>query len=222
MTDLILVPTPVERDILRQSLRVLESRSCAMQLCGFGPIAAAARASSLIARYKPERVMLVGIAGTFSSERCPIGTAQRFEKTTCYGIGVGAGPAHQPAAQLGWLQFSGGDDQPEIGDTIPLDSSFVSGIPASGMLLTCCSASASEEEADQRRALFPDATAEDMEGYAVAMACSLAGVPLQIVRGISNEVGDRVHDQWQVNEALAAAANLALQLMPRTWLPSPS
>ncbi len=40
----------------------------AFQLCGFGPIAAAARAGALIARYKPERVLLVGIAGSFDTE----------------------------------------------------------------------------------------------------------------------------------------------------------
>ena len=212
----------MELDILRQTISVEKGDSCAMQLCGFGPIAAAARASSLIARYKPERVMLIGIAGTLDTSRCPIGSAQRFERTACYGIGVGSGKEHLTASELGWLQFGGGDAKPEIGDAIPLDSSFVNGIPASGTLLTCCSASASREEADHRRELFPEATAEDMEGYAVAMACSLAGLPLQIVRGISNEVGDRDLDQWNVKESLLAAARLAIQLMPRTWLPTQS
>ena len=57
------------------------------------------------------------------------------------------------------------------------------------------------------------AIAEDMEGFGVAMACKLAGVPLRIVRGISNRAGDRDLTQWQIEEALAAAAERASALI---------
>ncbi len=56
--------------------------------------------------------------------------------------------------------------------------------------------------------MFPKAVAEDMEGYAVALACRLHDVPLTIIRGISNQAGDRNHDGWQVAEALQSAAEL--------------
>jgi futalosine hydrolase len=55
--------------------------------------------------------------------------------------------------------------------------------------------------------------AEDMEGFGVALACRLLGVPLAIVRGISNEAGDREHARWQVPAALAAAADLAVRVL---------
>ncbi len=196
--------------------------SCAFQVCGFGPIAAAARASGLISRYKPERVLLIGIAGSFDTERAALGTACRFDQVSCFGIGVGTGIHHRSAGEIGWEQFSGGDAQPQIGDMIPLDSTFVEGVPSAGQLLTCCSASATAEEAEQRRQRFPAAVAEDMEGFAVAMACALGRVPLQIVRGMSNRVGDRDPNHWQIDDALAAAAELAIRLMPRTWMPSQS
>lgn len=194
----------------------------AFQLCGFGPIAAAARAGALIARYQPERVLLLGIAGSFDPEQYPLGTAWRFDKVTCFGIGIGSGIDYQSASDMGWRQFSGGDAKPEIGDTVILDSSFVPGVPCAGTLLTCCSASANRTEATERHARIPNAVAEDMEGFAVAMACSLARVPLQIVRGISNRVGDRDHDNWRIDDALVAAAKLASRLMPRAWMPLPS
>ena len=218
LSDLILVPTSREMETVRQLLS-RDDKDLAFQLCGFGPIAAAARAGALIARYKPERVLLIGIAGSFDTERCPLGTACRFDQVTCLGIGVGSGVNHQSAYELGWQQFSGGDVKPEIGDIITLDSSFVEGVPCAGKLLTCCSASANLDEASQRHRLFPDAVAEDMEGFAVAMACSLARVPLQIVRGISNCVGDRDHSTWLIDDALAAAAKMARRLMPRAWMP---
>ena len=212
----------MEMEQLQEVLTPPERTDIAIQLCGFGPIAAAARASNLISRYQPDRVLLIGIAGTFDAQRYPVGSAHRFTQTRCDGIGVGSGDSFIGASQLGWPQFKGADAQPEIGDTLPLDSGFVSGIPASGTLLTCCSASDSAEMAATRRKRFPDASAEDMEGFAVAMACNLAGVPLQIVRGISNEVGNRNRDDWEIKKGILAAAELATQLMYRAWLPSPS
>ena len=64
-----------------------------------------------------------------------------------------------------------------------------------------------------RRERFPDAVAEDMEGFAVAVACTLAGVPLRVVRGISNLVGDRDPKHWRIPAALAAARLAALELL---------
>jgi futalosine hydrolase len=55
--------------------------------------------------------------------------------------------------------------------------------------------------------------AEDMEGFGVALACRLHGVPVDIVRGISNTVGDRDKARWRVETALEAAAAVALTLM---------
>lgn len=222
MTNLILIPTPMEMDQLQEVIDPPKHTEIAMQLCGLGPIAAAARAGNLISRYQPDRVLLIGIAGTFDAKRYPVGSAHRFSQTCCDGIGVGTGDSFMSASQLGWHQFAGADAQPEIGDTLPLDSGFVHGIPASGTLLTCCSASDSATTAAARRKRFPDANAEDMEGYAVAMACNLANVPLQIVRGISNEVGDRNRAAWEIEKGIHAAAELATKLMHRVWLPSPS
>ena len=90
--------------------------------------------------------------------------------------------------------------------------------PAAGQLLTVCTGAATEAEARERRALFPGAMAEDMEGFAVALACRLAEVPVAIVRGISNAVGDRRFERWQIPEALDAAHLVAADLLHRpTW-----
>jgi len=50
-----------------------------------------------------------------------------------------------------------------------------------------------------------------MEGWAVACACTLADVPLVIVRGISNVVGARDRNNWDLDGALAAAASRAAE-----------
>lgn len=219
LSDLILVPTQGELTKLEPLLsRSLARSSSLVQLCGFGVIASAARAGSLIARYRPSRVLLLGIAGTFDTQRVPVGSAMRFEQVACDGIGVGSGKQHLSAESLGWPQFSGGDAKPDFGDWIQLDSSCVPEIPAAGMLLTACAASANVADANERRRRFPEAVAEDMEGFSVALACGLAGVPLQIVRGISNEVGDRDHQRWKIDSALDAGVKLTTRLLQSDWL----
>jgi futalosine hydrolase len=52
-----------------------------------------------------------------------------------------------------------------------------------------------------------------MEGFAVAAACRLRGVPVAIVRGISNVAGDREPSRWRIDEALEAAADRVLHVL---------
>ena len=68
-----------------------------------------------------------------------------------------------------------------------------------------CAASATPAEAKHRYHRYGSA-AEDMEGFAVAMACQLQDVPLEIIRGISNVAGDRKKLNWQIEAALNSAA----------------
>lgn len=72
---------------------------------------------------------------------------------------------------------------------------------AADRLRTVCTSAATEAEASERRALFRRPVAEDKKGFAVALACRLADVPVAIVRGISNAVGDRRFDRWQIPES---------------------
>ena len=81
----------------------------------------------------------------------------------------------------------------------------------SRVLLTTAAASADQTEAAEKLRRVPEAIAEDMEGFAVAVACRIASVPLTIIRGISNRVGDRDHERWQIKPALDAAAKLAIE-----------
>ena len=216
MRSLLLVPTEIERCHLAGRPDFGGHAPC--ELCGFGPVAAAARAASLIARYNAERVVLIGIAGTFDSTGLPVGTAAVFPRVAMHGIGVGVAAEFVSAAALGfhhWPTTGRGPGHPD--DVEELDELIVdAAVPAdTGQLLTCCTASASPAEARQRLAQYPDAVAEDMEGFAVALACRLAGIPLVVARGISNEVGDRDVARWQIPAALDAAWLVVRDLIGR-------
>ena len=209
---LVLVPTEIERRHLARQPGFGVDAPC--ELCGFGPVAAAARARHAIAAHEPERVVLVGIAGTFDPRGLPVGTAAVFPSALMHGVGVGVGVASfVSATALGFRHWPrSGEGEADGPDALPLACPVP---PAAGPLLSVCTASATEAEARERRELFPGAVAEDMEGFAVALACRLAEVPLAIVRGISNAVGDRRFERWQIPDALDAAGLVASDLLHR-------
>lgn len=211
---LVLVPTATEREVLAPHLAAVQGVRVRVELCGFGPVAAAARTAALISAHAPARVVLAGIAGRYD-DRLEIGAAYRFPRVACFGVGVGAGESFVPAGTLGWQQWPGDPPTPAaaIGDV--LDCGWPPAVPVTngGLLLTACAAAANPRDVALRTKLMPEAAAEDMEGFAVAVACRLAGVPLAIVRGISNTAGDRNHAHWQIPQALAAAANLTRRIL---------
>lgn len=200
--NLILIPTAFESDLIASQLdRLTEENNAVIVHCGFGPVAAAAIATEAIITHHPKRVLLLGIAGAYHStaNNLTIGQAYRFGTVTVDGIGVGEGGDFQSADDLGWPQFAGDQRRPAVNDKIEL------GTDSPNHLLTVCAASATPTQANHRQQRY-GASAEDMEGFAVAMACRLQDVPLVIIRGISNVAGDRDKSNWQIKEALNSAA----------------
>ena len=210
MNRLVLVPTPTECELIELQLeRLSPGQTWPLAICGFGPVVAAARTMQLIQAMTPTEVLLLGIAGGLS-ERTAVGSAYWFDAVACYGVGAGNGDNFRPASALGFPQWCGEAELSPIADQISLAGG--PGPPQANLLVTVPSASGSMAEAAQRRQLYPHADAEDMEGFAVAVACHLAGIPLQIGRGISNLAGDRDRGNWRINQAIDAVVRLALRL----------
>lgn len=203
--ELILVPTPMELRQLDQ-LGGFQEALGRPALCGFGPVSAAARTAQLLAQLRPRRVLLLGLAGSLDRERAPLQSATGFARVRLDGVGVGTGASFQPPSRLGFPQWDGAE---------PIDETLTLSPGGQGELLTVCAASASPSEASARRERYPEAVAEDMEGFGVALACRLLGVPLAVVRGISNAAGEREREAWCVRAALAAARVLALEWLAR-------
>jgi futalosine hydrolase len=165
--------------------------------CGFGLAAAgggAAHAIATNAEAAARGVVLVGAAGTYDERRAPLATALVAGWVRCHGIGA----AGQSAAELGL----GDPDLVELADAGP-------------EIVSVAAASAGPAEAAALAGRYPAAIAEEMEGYAVALAARRFGVPLIVVRGISNRAGDRDHDGWRLAEALGAAWALVEEALAR-------
>jgi futalosine hydrolase len=171
-----------------------------IRICGFGAIEAGILTNQLCSELHPEHVVLGGIAGSFELEP-PIGESIAFTHVASYGIGVGSGKNYQSARSLGW---SSEIDISENGWR-QLDNSTPKHQPeTTKLLLSATSASADIEDAENRRSCFPQAIAEDMEGYSVALACVKIGIPCSIIKGISNQVGNRDHRSWRIEKAIAS------------------
>lgn len=201
---LVLVPTQMELE----KLELDASADVRAELCGFGLVVAGSRASQLIARHRPERVLLCGIAGALS-DGVDVGHAYQFQRVALNGIGIGHAREHVSAEKLGWPQWT--SDGIQIGSELALDSSD-SSKTTRDLLVSCCAGSSNSNDAELIRGTFPAAHAEEMEGFAVAAAAKLASVPCQIVRGISNIAGDRNHDNWKIAEAMSSVSKLANQI----------
>lgn len=210
---LLLVPTALERKLLE--LAGPWPENVRTELCGFGPVAAAARSAALIAAHGPARVLLVGIAGSYSLDVLPAETACTFSSVRMDGVGAGEVDDQLGPADLGLPQWPG-PRPAQVVDALDLPWPSNIGDRGGAQLLTVCSCAASEDQAARRRERFPSAMAEDMEGFAVALSAHLAGVPAGIVRGVSNLAGDRNVGGWTIAGALEAAYRSALD-----WLAAP-
>jgi futalosine hydrolase len=196
---LVLVPTGVEARALAE-LGGFGPGLALEESSGFGPIASAARTASILARVRPARVVLVGIAGTYDAVALAVGSAVLHSRVEIEG-----------------LETAGFSQAPGIGTGIDLVRS-VGGTTPPALLVTVFSPSSGAREVEARRERHPGAVAEDMEGFGVALACALEHVPLAIVRGISNAAGDRETKRWRIRDALSAARDLALDLLrQRQW-----
>ena len=213
---LLLVPTETERAELVRIMEAREERA-ELKLCGFGPVTAAVGAAGWIVETSPQRVLLLGLAGAFDVGQLPLGTATLFNSTALDGVGAGTGSSFRSAAELGFATTeTGRDDNLWEHDQLPL--AVAANLPRQSQLLTCCAAAASPADVASRKQRFPTSAAEDMEAFGVALACRRFGVPLAVVRGISNAAGDRRHAEWQISAALGAAWQLAqLALREPHW-----
>ncbi|MCO8122695.1 futalosine hydrolase [Stieleria sp. TO1_6] len=211
MPNLILIPTETERQQIEPALR-FDPRHWAIETIGFGVIASAIATTAAITRHRPDRVILAGIAGLLPGDHCQslaIGDAIWFTAVAIDGIGVGQGDSYVDAVDLGWPWYPTEDPEGHLHCWHP-------GSNDAATLLTVCTGSADADDAQRRSARHPKAVGEDMESFAVALACRSANVPLGIVRGFSNFVGRREQADWRIDQALRSVATVLQQELDRS------
>jgi futalosine hydrolase len=206
--NLILVPTSYEAQNIFEttpapSAPIVSLTSKTMlAICGFGLSASGAGAAYAIHSYFqknghfPEQVILAGIAGSYDTERLPIGGVIVPTDCACYGIGKGSASEFISAEEMGWKQGVAIAEQDPVGDRLS-----ISGSPHAHRLAVSVTAASKEQtDIDRIKTRYPEALSEDMETFSVALACRLFGIKLMVVRAASNAVGDPF-ENWNTSKA---------------------
>jgi futalosine hydrolase len=190
----ILVVTAVEaeRDAVRRGLP--EQSTVDVVAVGVGPAAAAAGTAWHLARAGGVYTVTVcaGIAGGLVG-RTRIGEVVVATRSVAADLGADGPEGFIPLDELGFGPTS-------------LPTTDVPLIGVRGAILTVSTVTGSGAAALAAR--YPDAVAEGMEGFGVARAALLAGVPFAEVRAISNVVGPRDRSAWRIGDALDALAKI--------------
>ena len=163
---------------------------------GVGPAAAAAAASAALARGDVDLVLCAGIGGGFA----PLGIGDIAVAGSVAFADLGAEDRGRfvPMSELGF-----GTAHYDVEPRLAVELTDLTGGHL-GTVLTVATVTGTDETAAAHRARFPDAVAEGMEGAGVGAAALLHGARFAELRAISNLVGPRDRDAWDIPRALTA------------------
>ncbi|MEV0213647.1 futalosine hydrolase [Micromonospora sp. NPDC050695] len=207
MTGLLVVTAvPTEADAVRAGLA---DTSVTVAPVGVGPAVAGAATARLLALAEaaghPYRaVVSAGVAGGFAG-RAAVGDTVLGTASIAADLGAGSPDGFIPIEDLGMPPALLGG-----GSAVPADPRLLAVLRAAlpnatvGAVLTVSTVTGTAASTEELRRRHPEAVAEAMEGYGVAVAAAQAGVPFAELRTISNPIGPRDRDAWRLREALSA------------------
>jgi futalosine hydrolase len=178
----------------------------AVRTVGVGPAAAAAGTAAALAAAPYDLVLSAGIGGGFA----PLapGAVAVAADIVFADLGAETADGFAPASALGF-----GVERYPVDPQLAVELADRTGGHL-GSVLTVATVTGTAATADALVARHPDAVAEAMEGAGVAAAATAAGVPFAELRAISNLVGPRDRDAWQIPAALAALGRAVAAAVP--------
>ncbi|MBM7172242.1 futalosine hydrolase, partial [Streptomyces sp. G44] len=170
-----------------------------------GPPAAPARAA---AHGRPYRLVVsAGIGGGFPPDAA-VGSLVVADAITVADLGAQTPDGFAPVTELG---FGAVTHRPP--GSLVRETADACGA-ATGTVLTVSTVTGTAERAAELRLRHPRALAEAMEGFGVAEAAVLHGLPVLEVRAVSNPVGPRDRAAWRIGDALAALSDAFATIAP--------
>jgi futalosine hydrolase len=190
MRVLVVTSVQAEHDAIAAALP--SGADVQMLVGGVGPAASAAATSAALKGI--DLVLCAGIGGGFG----PLSAGDVAVASSIVFADLGAETAggFVPMSQLGF-----GGERYEVAPKLAVELTDRTGGHL-GTVLTVATVTGTARTAAARSARFPDAVAEGMEGAGVAAAATVHGVAFGEVRAISNAVGPRDRDAWQIPLAL--------------------
>lgn len=187
-------------------------------VCGLGVINASLALGAALAQGNINGVVNAGVAGSFDLHAHPVGAVRLVDQEIWpeYGL-LATGQCCADAAALGFALGRAGEM--DVRDRLAWDATaalarlgLCPGPWATATSLTVSGVTADSERAELLRGRY-QAGLENMEGFALAYGCALAGVPFVELRAVSNAVGARPPRTWDLPGALAALGQAAERLL---------
>lgn len=173
---------------------------------GVGAVAAALATQSALIQFQDgyDLVVSTGIAGAFKGQGLVPGDLAISSQVIQADLGAWDQDQFHSLDQLG-LSLSPTKRHNGVFDVWEKAEAWAQQVGAQyGPMLTLNSVTGSDVQAKQLQQRYSQALTEGMEGAGVAHAAWQAGIPMVEVRGISNMVGPRQREAWQIGPALAA------------------
>ncbi|TXR96103.1 futalosine hydrolase [Streptomyces sp. col6] len=174
---------------------------------GAGPAAAAASAAFALASDRYDLVVSAGIGGGFAPA-APVGSLVVADAIVAADLGADTPDGFLPVTALGF-----GRDRFAPPPALVRETAAATGARTGG-ILTVSTVTGTAERTAALLTAHPHAVAEAMEGFGVAEAAALAGVPALEIRAVSNTVGPRDRDAWRIGDALTALTGAFGKLIP--------
>ena len=185
-------------------------------ISGMGKANAAHKATVLLERFSPRVVILFGVGGAYPSSGLGIGDVAIAEKEVYGDEGVvtpdgfrGTDFIGIPLLKIGGKRYF--NEFPLSPPRLPLVSRRNFEM-RSGTFVTVSTCTGTRNKAEALEKMF-GAVCENMEGAAVAQVCTMYGIPLIEMRGISNIVEDRDKRKWNLKLASEHCQKVVMELL---------
>ncbi|WP_079475261.1 futalosine hydrolase [Marinococcus halophilus] len=205
---LIMVSVEAEKEALMAAAEARDSWN--IQVGGVGAAPMSARTALLLAERDYDLVISAGIAGAFP-DKAWLGDIVAASEIIAADMGAETEEGFAPLEKLGLGPTHFTTEKTYTPELLQkLVEQGVSAVEAP--VLSVSTVTGTQATVNQRAFLYEDAAAEAMEGYGVAAAASYFNVPVMELRAISNEVGPRDRDAWDIPGALRSLRSAVLIL----------
>ena len=167
-------------------------------ICGIGKANAAHGTTLLLEKFSPDLVYVIGIGGAYPSSGLDIGDIAVAEKELYGDDGL--------MVKNGFFTIKEVLGYPENDFPMFVPEKLRS-FMAKGNFVTVSTCTGTMERGKEIEKRF-NAICENMEGAAIAHVCSLSGVPVAEIRGISNIIEDRTAAPLNKSDIVKAAENV--------------
>jgi adenosylhomocysteine nucleosidase len=195
----------------------LEERPVVATIAQIGKVAAATTATLMLSQYRPEAIIMTGLAGGVSPD-LEIGDVVVATQTLQHDLGRTPVSKSHVVPGLGIARFD--TDPAWTAKATEAANDFAAGATGesfkvrNGLIVTGDRFIQSATQIASLRESIPDALAVEMEGAAVAQVCHYFDVPFALIRTISDG-GDEAAKEHFSESLHSLAAHYAAGIIPR-------